>query len=973
MRIVIDLQGAQSSNSRNRGIGRYTMSLLLTMISNIKNHEIVVVLNGNFPKSIQPIRDAISNISPERKIEVVVWQPPKNVAFDKVERCNIRKSVEILREAFLINLNPSVILITSLFEGCDDDAITSISRLNTEIPTSVILYDLIPLINNHLYLANDGIFSKWYFEKIRHLKSATQLIAISESSRQEAIDYLGFHPENVVNISTAADSHFKPLNLNINTEKELRAKYGLYKSFVMYTGGIERRKNIDKLITSYAKLPKKLRSELQLAIVCSASEFDKNRLSELASKSGLHEGDLILTGYVAEDDLVALYNLCKVFIFPSWHEGFGLPALEAMSCGAAVIAANTSSLPEVIGMKEALFNPHSEADITAALEKALTDEQFRTVLKTHGLERAKAFTWKNTAITAISALEKIAQPTEKPISTTKPRLAYLSPLPPERSGISDYSAELLPYLARYYNIDVICTQESVSSVAVKTDCTIRSVEWFATNRDLFDRVLYHFGNSHFHEHMHALIRIIPGVVVLHDFYLSNFLHHYHLSNPTLRVIERSMYNSHGYKSLKHCSEHHWSNAEVTKYPCSYDAIRESLGVIVHSQNSSKLASEWYAIEQNSFDTIPLLRIASRSDLDEKRKARDKLGINHTTHLVCSFGFAAPTKLSVELYAAWVSSTLADDPDCMLVYVGDRVKTPYGETLDSLIRDHNKASRVILTGWADEQVFRDYLNAADVGVQLRTMSRGETSAAVLDCMNYGLATIVNSNGSMAELPESAVYMLADEFSPQELVTALDSLKEDSAKRSMLGSIAKEYVRTIHNPEKCASEYFQSIEKSYSNMGAGVTSVNRAISNEVSLTDIECMEVANTVDSMIRPKFIMRQYLIDVSEMEKPNYVESLEKRNRLRLLLESPPQGYRTEPMYFCEATASYKYARDTACSILGISNPLTNNEDVRFNSEDMCALLDEVSPGSMRDEALAKIRNSGLKIIDLFSEDVSLA
>ena len=115
----------------------------------------------------------------------------------------------------------------------------------------------------------------------------------------------------------------------------------------------------------------------------------------------------MLTGFVPEEDLLVLYNLCKAFVFPSWHEGFGLPALEAMSCGRAVIGANTSSVPEVIGRDDALFDPMSDSSIAAKLEEVLTNDAFRSELERHGLEQAKRFSWDASAQRAIAAFEAL--------------------------------------------------------------------------------------------------------------------------------------------------------------------------------------------------------------------------------------------------------------------------------------------------------------------------------------------------------------------------------------------------------------------------------------------------------------------------------------------------------------------------------------------------------------------------------------
>lgn len=116
----------------------------------------------------------------------------------------------------------------------------------------------------------------------------------------------------------------------------------------MYTGGIDHRKNIEGLIKAWSELPMQLRRTHQLAVVCHANENDKLRLYDLAASFGLKDCDLVLTGFVPDEDLLLLYNACELFVFPSWHEGFGLPALEAMQCGKPVLAANRASLPEVV-------------------------------------------------------------------------------------------------------------------------------------------------------------------------------------------------------------------------------------------------------------------------------------------------------------------------------------------------------------------------------------------------------------------------------------------------------------------------------------------------------------------------------------------------------------------------------------------------------------------------------------------------
>ena len=406
MRIVIDMQGVQT-DSRFRGIGRYTLAFAQAVVRNKEAHEVILALSGLFPDTIEPIRAAFDGLLPQSNIRV--WQVPGPVREAEVGNDARRGTAELLREAFLASLQPDVIHITSLFEGYVDNAVTSIGLLDDSTPVSVILYDLIPLQNPDQYLKSNLQYEQYYLRKIESLRKATVFLAISEFTRQEGIEVLELNNNQVVNISAAIDKIFKPINVEDSTRKILLQKYGIWDSFVLYTGGSDGRKNLLRLVQAYAQLPQDLRAMHQLVFVGVMGEEDLALLKDTAKKCGLHHDTLVFAGYVSEEELVQLYNLCVLYVFPSWHEGFGLPALEAMACGAPVIGANTSSLPEVIGFPEALFDPLDVASISRKMNEALEDQEFRSRLREHGLQQAKKFSWDETAIRAIKSWEALPQ------------------------------------------------------------------------------------------------------------------------------------------------------------------------------------------------------------------------------------------------------------------------------------------------------------------------------------------------------------------------------------------------------------------------------------------------------------------------------------------------------------------------------------------------------------------------------------
>ena len=955
MKIVIDMQGAQSMGSRTRGIGRYTSSIVKAILAQGSQHEIILAVSGLFPETVPLLRADFDGLLPKSNIRV--WQCPPQVAYhDKSSTAN-RKAAELTYEAFLQGLEPDFILVTSLFEGFVDDAVTSIHCLQQTTPVAVVLYDLIPLLHPSLYLEKPDVKS-WYLEKIGHLRRANLWLAISESSRQEGIAHLNLPDDRSVNISTAADEFFRDIPISSDEEQAIRSRYGLHNPFVMYTGGIDHRKNIEGLIRAYAKLPAATRQNHQLAIVCSVQDEARKTLEALAAAQGLNKGEIIFPGFVPDGDLLTLYNLCTLFVFPSWHEGFGLPALEAMRCGAPVIGANTSSLPEVIGWEEALFDPRSEDAITRSIQRALTDEGYRHALRERGRQQVTQFSWSKSAQLAIAAMEQYLKDTAakpKPLFSgppaSRPKLAYVSPLPPARTGIADYSAELLPELSKYYDIDVVVDQaEALTAPWAPAYCLVRTAQWFLDNASQYDRVLYHFGNSQFHEHMFGLLAAIPGVVVLHDFYLSNILAHQEYTGAVPHAWEQALLHSHGYHAIQ---ERHTTAdiAEVIlRYPANLAVLQQALGVIVHSEYSRALARHWYGPSAAAdWAVVELLRTPPEST--DRDAARQALGYAPDDLLFCSFGILGPIKLNDRLLAAWEKSSLAANQKAHLVFVGQISEGPFGQTINETIQNSASVERIKITGWADTQLFRQYLLAADVGIQLRTLTRGETSATVLDCMNNGLATIVNAHGSMADLDPTAVWLLSDQFTDAELCEALETLANQPGRRQQIGERAMEIIRTRHAPEQCARRYHDAIEAAYLSSKA----LNHQLHGQfarLDLPDTQLQSWAMCLASNFPPTPRRPQLLLDISVLAVSDARSGIQRVSRSVLsacfaLMAKGPCIVR--PIRFDQG--QYWYANRYAAELMGLEQapepdlPIdTLQGDIYLALDLMMHLTDQVKP-----------------------------
>lgn len=403
--ILIDLQACQTE-SRYRGLGRYAMNMAreLAIAAPGRVH---LLLNSAFPHSVLELRQYFGAFVADHDIHVV--QMLRRANDSEPHRRWRNDASALLREAYIAMIAPDVVFCPSYFEGYVDDAVLSLNCIS-DVPVVVAKHDLIPLTMPERYIAPYPDYGRHYRAKIEEVKTAAGLIAISHHALTEAVDVLGADASRVINASEGADSQFRPLGLTEAQKQQRRSGLGLQQRFVLYTGGSDPRKNLGRLIDAFASLSPAVRGDVQLVMAGSMPAADVDGLMQKARQARLGPDQFKLLGFVTDEQLVELFNLCEAFVFPSLHEGFGLPCLEAMQCGAATIGANTTSVPEVIGNPAALFDPHSVSAIANKLEQVLVDPQFRQELIAHGREQAKRFSWAKSGRLALEFLERCSAP-----------------------------------------------------------------------------------------------------------------------------------------------------------------------------------------------------------------------------------------------------------------------------------------------------------------------------------------------------------------------------------------------------------------------------------------------------------------------------------------------------------------------------------------------------------------------------------
>lgn len=252
-------------------------------------------------------------------------------------------------------------------------------------------------------------FERLIFARLfrRSARTAAQILTVSEHAKQRITAVYGVPPARITVTYEAADPIFF-VRVSPETVERVRQRYGLGARYILAVGQLHPHKNLGLLLDAYATLRGTTTMPVRLALVGlprSAGEELRERIRALGI-----EGEIIMTGWVPDEDLPALYQGAAAFVMPSRYEGFGLPVLEAMASGVPVVTTTATSLPEVAGDAALLVDPDDVAGMAEALGRVLGDEGLRAELIGRGTKRARQFTWRTTAVATLAAFHRTASP-----------------------------------------------------------------------------------------------------------------------------------------------------------------------------------------------------------------------------------------------------------------------------------------------------------------------------------------------------------------------------------------------------------------------------------------------------------------------------------------------------------------------------------------------------------------------------------
>jgi glycosyltransferase involved in cell wall biosynthesis len=325
----------------------------------------------------------------------ILYTNESNPAFDKYENAKqrvikkrgIRFHLSVLRD--LMKVKPD------LFWAPTSYIIPALAprSLNVVITVHDIVAFLFPEGHNKKAVWAERLTLK------RAVKKASHILTVSRNTKHDLMKVFHIPEEKILIAPCAASKIFKPVT-DGDKILEVRAKYKLPKKFILAVGTLSPRKNFTRLIKAYAHVVPK-HDDTHLVIV-GPEGWNYGDLLQFKESDKVH-----FIGYVDGDDISTLYSLAKIFVFPSLYEGFGMPPLEAMASGCPVITSNVSSLPEVTGNAAMLIDPYSVEEISTAIDVILSNHYMALDMKEKGIERAKKFSWKDSAGKILEVFEAI--------------------------------------------------------------------------------------------------------------------------------------------------------------------------------------------------------------------------------------------------------------------------------------------------------------------------------------------------------------------------------------------------------------------------------------------------------------------------------------------------------------------------------------------------------------------------------------
>lgn len=783
MRVLVDGQTLTTPDLR-RGVGRVFLALMAHWVVRDPEKTWFMAVPGKVDLSMIP---------PKVLERIQVVELPDPMWADGYESASRQWSAEVARVCELEGIhtywcpNPLMLNVVLPLD------LTGVRRVCT-------MFDVIPARLPENYQA------RWTQEQRAEYRRrlgalgdwADLLVFISEAARSDFLDLFPEASGVSCSVPIAVDHNLFWASAAIATPPE--------PGFVMCVGGGDPRKNSERAIEAFGLLAREgtLADELELRIVGDHDPEHREILEKCAA--GNDVGDrVVLTGEVSDRELSRLYREASALLFPSLYEGFGLPVLEAQASGLPVVASDRPELRECGGEFVSYCDPLDPVDIAEKLAAVLRDPAEARRRARGGMVRAREFTWERAADRYSVLLDS---PTvQAGGGSRRLRIAWVSPWPPDRSGIAAYSREVVAQLKEHVDLEVFVERPRK---AVPFDgVPIHDFRSLKQHRHEFDEVVFHLGNSvEFHSSLYREAWESPGVIVLHDFNLHSFLHAAYLGSRDRELYRQALEESHGREGAEEYELvfHEKRQPRIFDFPASRAIAERSRAVIVHSAWVRDRLDDVANVEVVPHGATPRPLL----DASERTAARARVGLREEDFVVGAFGFINPHK-RIDAVLEACARLRASGHRLTLLLVG--AVNGDGFDLDGLMQSFDAASFTRTLGFVDEAAYWQYVDACDVVVNLRYPTMGESSGSLMRAVASGAACIVSDHGPSADLPDAACWKVAtDESEVDELEACLGALLREPELRSQLGNSAGQWARAHLDYGRIARRYAEVLRRS-----------------------------------------------------------------------------------------------------------------------------------------------------------------
>lgn len=744
--MLLDLQGAQSVDHRDRGVARYVTQLAL----------------------------AAERMGDRSPVEAYLLNPDLPLP-GNIEPLVASGKLRFVDEPGVYRPGARLHLASPIELSIPIDRLLPPAAREAGVRVTATVFDLIPLSMPATYLEDPGQRRR-YLTRLELLRAADRLVAISDFVAGDVVERLGVPAARVRAVPLVAAPSFRP-DPSMARER-----------VVLSTGGSDGRKNLEGLLDAWARVPAPARAGWRLVVAGSLPTLFRNHLEVMAERLGVARS-FECTGFVSEDDLVRWNQRAGLVVFPSLAEGYGLPVMEAMACATPVIAGDNTSIVELLP-PDLRFDAGSPAAMADAIVRALADPPAPPALP----ER----TWDDVAAATFSFCEGLPVPsTGRPSQQRRRRVAFVSPLPPQPGGVADYSAKLLDALrSRVDDVTVDAFVDGpphhrddvlAAGAGARPLAALDRVEAVAGR---YDDVVVALGNSEFHTGGRAWLATHRGraTVLAHDVRLTTLHRFAPWQHPEgapggFHATLQRTYEGRLPPALGERGELTADEAERWGVLMARDVVADSRRFLTTSAFAAELAR-----------------------LDARAEHRDRIGVvpfalgpaglapepaPDGDPLVVSFGVLNRLKqglLLVEAFAAAAPSGRA-----RLVFVGPAGDDDRADVI-AAAEAAGAAGRVEVTGAVDDATYRRWLARAWIAVQLRATTNGESSAAIGDALAASLPTIVTGIGANRALPDAAVVKVGPDVRAAALAGELRSLLGDDVRRRAMAAAARAHAES-----------------------------------------------------------------------------------------------------------------------------------------------------------------------------------